>query len=572
MVTITLYDITYPPTGVTAVEDCDYNWIYWDAPVPGKGNSGASKMKEGGMVYTPDTDRGGEKAVVGYKVWRIAAGDEGNPALWGLLTTNPIPGVTEYYDYSWTNAPQGAYRYAVKTVYSGGAESNPALSNMVNKLVAPGDLQVELDECSALLKWSNEPPAGFEPFFDDVEKYENFIIDNIGDYTLRDLDGSATYGFNGISFPNAYYTGSYIVFNPFATSPPMTDTEGIQPYSGQKFFGCFAATDLANNDWLILPKIGIADGVVFSFWAKTYMPDYGLERIKIGVSTTGTNAPGDFTIISTGNYIQVPATGWTQYTFNLSAYASQEVHLAINCVSDDAFILMIDDISVAIPGKSRDAEKCFNGYTLYLDGVVKATGVMEEEYLFTNLPAGDYVAGVQAVYTYGATEIVTFPFTVACPPPTYKVTFIVSDETHQLVEGATIQFNGETLPGYEAGDVAPGTYDYTVTKEEYHATSGSVIVVNKDVIVPVTIIKIGIDDNDLDYNIYPNPTNNHLVVSRINAGFATIDIYNAMGMHIATYETAEMKYEINVSTLSAGTYFIRVTEGDNSSVKSFVKK
>ena len=35
-------------------------------------------------------------------------------------------------------------------------------------------------------------------------------------------------------------------------------------------------------------------------------------------------------------------------TYNLDAYAGQDVYLAINCVSDDSFVLMIDDIFVGV--------------------------------------------------------------------------------------------------------------------------------------------------------------------------------------------------------------------------------
>jgi hypothetical protein len=45
-----------------------------------------------------------------------------------------------------------------------------------------------------------------------------------------------------------------------------------------------------------------------------------------------------------------------------------------------------------------------------------------------------------------------------------------------------------------------------------------------------------------------------------------------MGMHIANFETSEARYDINVANLSAGNYFIRVTEGKYSSVKSFIKR
>jgi hypothetical protein len=87
---------------------------------------------------------------------------------------------------------------------------------------------------------------------------------------------------------------------------------------------------------------------VIKFWARSYVSTYGLERFKVGVSTTGTN-PGDFTIISAGAYVEAPIT-WTEYTYDLSAYVGQEIYVAINCVSSDAFFLLVDDFSIGVPG------------------------------------------------------------------------------------------------------------------------------------------------------------------------------------------------------------------------------
>jgi hypothetical protein len=108
---------------------------------------------------------------------------------------------------------------------------------------------------------------------------------------------------------------------------------------------------------------------------------------------------------------------------------------------------------------------------------------------------------------------------------------------------------------------------YTAGVEAHYASGNSEIVT-----MPFDVPCLGVSEIENDYNIYPNPTNDYLFVQRANATSASIDVYNAMGMHIATYETTEVNYRINVAALSAGTYFIRVTEGANSTVKSFVKK
>ncbi|MDX1783526.1 MAG: hypothetical protein R3361_05155, partial [Aequorivita vladivostokensis] len=58
-------------------------------------------------------------------------------------------------------------------------------------------------------------------FEDDFESYDDFIIENVGDWTLVDLDLLPTYGFQGITFDNSGYTGAFIVFNSTATNPPL---------------------------------------------------------------------------------------------------------------------------------------------------------------------------------------------------------------------------------------------------------------------------------------------------------------------------------------------------------------
>jgi hypothetical protein len=163
-----------------------------------------------------------------------------------------------------------------------------------------------------------------------------------------------------------------------------------------------------NNDWLILPKKRVVTGTVFKFWAKSVRSPL-IERFKVAVSTTGTN-PADFTVISAGNYIQAPTT-WTEFTYNLNAYAGQEVHVAIICVSENAFMFMVDDIFLGVPGSSAPPTKAFSGYKVYLNGTEKET-VQQTQYTFEHLAIGDYTAGVQAIYTSGSSTTQTIGFTI----------------------------------------------------------------------------------------------------------------------------------------------------------------
>ncbi|MDV7394615.1 choice-of-anchor J domain-containing protein, partial [Arthrospira platensis SPKY1] len=123
----------------------------------------------------------------------------------------------------------------------------------------------------------------------------DFMLD-FGNWTQYDLDGDGTWGSADYDFPNEFYTGSFIIFNPSQTTPSATDP-AWQPHSGNKFTACFAANPGPNDDWLITPQLKIATGDELSFYHKSVTDIYGLERFRVGISTTGTD-PADFTIIT----------------------------------------------------------------------------------------------------------------------------------------------------------------------------------------------------------------------------------------------------------------------------------
>lgn len=186
-------------------------------------------------------------------------------------------------------------------------------------------------------------------FEDDFEGHADFATSGVGNWTITDVDGSETYGFTGIAFPGTGEPMGYIVFNPSMTTPASNETEGFAAHSGNKFMAAFAATAGPNNDWLISPQITLGDtGNMVEFWAKSITIDYGAERFNVLVSTTDTNV-GSFTKISDGTYTTVEDE-WTEFSYNLDAYSGQQVYIAIQCVSDDAFVFMVDDFSVTTTG------------------------------------------------------------------------------------------------------------------------------------------------------------------------------------------------------------------------------
>lgn len=188
---------------------------------------------------------------------------------------------------------------------------------------------------------------GQQIFYDGFETYPDFTIGNVGGWTMRDNDGKSTFVDDTYNFPNEGYTGTFIVFNPSQTTPSAAGS-GYDAHSGSKGYYCYNAEAPApalNSDYIFTPQISLGTNSQLKFWAKSLTNNYnGGERFRVLISTTNTN-PASFTLISTFPYVVPPLT-WTEYTYNLSAYNNQNVYIAIQCVSADEFVFMLDDVQV----------------------------------------------------------------------------------------------------------------------------------------------------------------------------------------------------------------------------------
>lgn len=160
-------------------------------------------------------------------------------------------------------------------------------------------------------------------------------------WTVNDVDASTTYGSTTVDFTNEGTAMAFIAFNAGTCTPAWT---GYEAHGGVRYGASFSATTPPSNDWLISNQLHLGSSSTVSFWVRTLTDQWGLERFKVGVSTTN-NSPASFTIISPGSYVEAPIT-WTQYTYSLASYNNQNVYIGFNCVSNDAFVFMLDDIQI----------------------------------------------------------------------------------------------------------------------------------------------------------------------------------------------------------------------------------
>ncbi|MCL2040566.1 MAG: choice-of-anchor J domain-containing protein [Bacteroidales bacterium] len=343
--------------------------------------------------------------------------------------------------------------------------AGPAICN------PPTNLTVDYTpECNAELNW--QPPAGKSDdkgnFLEDVEAHPNFAINStLNGWSYIDGDGKGTYGMTGYEFPNSGSPMAFIVFNPSATTPPNT-TPAATPHSGQKFFASICPLEGVNNDWIISPLL--TNPTTFSFWAKTYTSAYnGLERMKVGYSTTGT-AQGNFTFLTPSPYVEVP-TAWTKYEYSLPAGTK---YVAINCVSDDAFILMIDDLQLT--GVSNPGGKIYN---VYRDNVLIKANLAETSYTDSGFPTGTgHTWSVKQVCTDGESDPVSVTKTACTQVQTWTITpsagangTIAPSTPVTVNHGGSQTFTFTPAPNYEVDQVKVDNVNVSFSNNQYTFTN-----------------------------------------------------------------------------------------------------
>lgn len=264
-----------------------------------------------------------------------------------------------------------------------------ATTNVVEPVIpVPTGLKVTNDHGLLDFEWKAPDERG--AVTDSVETYEDFAIDNIGEWTMVDRDYDFTYRINKDleTYPNESDPKAFQVCNAKSLGIDIW-AEGT-PHSGNKFFMAMANISYVNNDWMISPQLNGTSQVI-SFFAKAFTTQKGTtERMRVLYSTTDTD-PAHFVQVSRGDYIELPET-WTEYSFRLPEGAK---YFAINCVSPggkQSFALFVDDLTfndLTVPVLK------LKGYEVYRDGHLIGTTV---EPCYSYASSYDSKYAVRAVY------------------------------------------------------------------------------------------------------------------------------------------------------------------------------
>lgn len=273
---------------------------------------------------------------------------------------------------------------------------------------AVADLEGSLDDAGRVrLSWS-EPEmveGSGETVTDGAEEYRSFLIKEFGDWWTIDADGLPTFGIanntgGAVQYPNAGKPQAFMVFNPSEAGIPTEYSDGAPtdwaPHTGDRYFASFGNEGQADN-WLISPELPKVAQTI-SFYVKSQTSAYGFEKYEVYYSTTGIDI-ADFKRI--GDLRSAPAV-WTEERVDLPEGTR---YFAIRCVSQDAYVLMIDDITY-LPAAAVTEELSLVGYNIYRDKVLlNLKPVVDLTYTDNDADGKKHIYAVSTVYDKGESKL-----------------------------------------------------------------------------------------------------------------------------------------------------------------------
>ncbi len=258
---------------------------------------------------------------------------------------------------------------------------------------APEQLAAVCEDGKVNLTWSEPVPVlAADPVTEEFEQGDAYAVDNYGDWTFLDLDGA-----NCFSMTSAYYEGmegpaAWTVFQP--TSMDLSYFGDLmRAHSGDRYLASIGNSEnKQNDDWAISPALS-GEAQTVSFYARSLFIEDGGESFRFLYSTTGTD-PDDFIEVKR---VDVVPAAWTLYQIELPEGAK---YFAINCVSLNQYMLMVDDVTFTPEALGAGVELL--GYNVYRDGV-RLNSEANPEPSFSDSPEADgsYSYTVTALYDKG---------------------------------------------------------------------------------------------------------------------------------------------------------------------------
>ena len=283
--------------------------------------------------------------------------------------------------------------------YNNSVSEKMVISNYPN--IAINDLAGNSDGQFVNLSWTTpqEDVRTLRPITDDFESYDPWDT-NFNPWSCYDGDEGLTGAiFNGVSYPGQGTAFSFIIFKPNGiVGNATTQVPTLTPRSGNQYAATIYSVNPSTNEvtdqdnWLISPRLpGLLQTI--TIYAKTMSPDYPYAKVDLLYSTTG-NASSDFMKLGETYRLNDP-NQWKRIDVTLPQGTT---YFAIRDITteDDAFMLMVDDVSYITQGENTME---VTGYNVYVDNNLYSTiEGKRNDYQIGPLGDGDHSIQVSLLY------------------------------------------------------------------------------------------------------------------------------------------------------------------------------
>ncbi len=306
-------------------------------------------------------------------------------------------------------------------------------------------------------------------------------------------------------------------------------------------------------------------------------------------------------VVTEGTAVTLTASGGSVYEFFIDDVSqgvpSAQDNIVINNPVNNTRIKAVGYNTAGCSGESNEITLTVNPptYTVTFSVTNSSTGQPIENAQVTigagspivtnssgevtaNLVNGTYSYTVAATSYYSSNgeftvngDVVSVPVSLTPIPPTYTVTFTVTNKTTSSpIENAQITIGSDSpiltnSSGVAAAQKANGTYSYTITATTYYDITGEFTVTDANVDVPIQLTSTGINDNSLvGLNVFPNPFNTEIKFT-LTDKISRVEVSNILGQKVIDINTQGAN-SVSTQEIPNGIYLVKFTAKNGDTV------
>ncbi|PLW92230.1 MAG: hypothetical protein C0592_11825 [Marinilabiliales bacterium] len=369
----------------------------------------------------------------------------------------------------------------------------------------------------------------------------------------------------------------------------------------------FSPFAIANN-WLILPAFNIVSGDLLVWQSAPFEGPTFCDGYKVMISTTDslttsfTDTLAVFAESVNGTATQTSGVQHTNYngsrgilqtwSYDLSAYSGQRIHIAFVHDSNDDNMLLLDNILIGQECTPTAAYSYSASYLLvnftnlsssgtnpsymwdFGDGNTSTQANPSHTYTMT----GTYTVCLVVTDSCAADTICDTVSVTACTPPTASFTYVPSGTMVSFTNTSTVGGGASYFWDFGDGNTSsaenpvhsyssPGTYTACLIAQDSCAADTSCL--------SVTVSTTGVENSsDQEFSVFPNPTNGKLTIEFSGVQeYVSVSIHTVLGQEIyrEVFENAQtIQLELDQPN---GTYILELSDNNgNKSIMQVIKK